>query len=115
MRPASPTHPRDDARRVAFLCELLGGANARLAAARTKLNRGTVYRWKLEDAEFAALWAEIVASRPHRHLRRRVLERTQGYTGRRETSQLASHGTMSGTAPEAAWDKDLGPAFEVQW
>jgi hypothetical protein len=104
--------PADDEKRVAFLYELLREANASSAALRAGLSRGTVYRWKLEDPEFAALWAEIMASRPRRRdLRRRVLARTK----RRETSQLASHGTIAGTPPEAAWDKDLGPAFKVRW
>ena len=116
MSPASPVRPPDDEKRVAFLYELLRDANVCLAATRTKLNRGTAYRWKLEDPEFAALWAEIVASRPHRRdLRRRVLERAQKRTRRRETSQLASHGTRTGSSPEAAWDKDLRPAFKVRW
>jgi len=112
--------PADDEKRAAFLYELLRDANARLAAARARLSRGTVYRWKLEDPEFAALWAEIMASRPRRReLSRRVLARaqgrTKGRTRRRETSHLASHGTIAGTPPEAAWDKDLGPAFKARW
>ncbi|OFX00641.1 MAG: hypothetical protein A3D94_13655 [Alphaproteobacteria bacterium RIFCSPHIGHO2_12_FULL_66_14] len=116
MSPLPPSRPAGNDKRVVFLCELLGGANARLAAARANLNRGTAYRWKLEDPEFAALWAEIVASRPRRRdLRRRVLERAPGRMTRRETSQLASHGTTPGTPPEAAWDKDFRPAFEVRW
>lgn len=111
--------PADDEKRVAFLCELLLGASATLAALRAGLSRGTVYRWKLEDPEFAVLWAEIVASRPRRReLRRRVLrraqKRAQGREARFVASQLASHGTPSGTSPEAAWDKDLGPAYEVR-
>ncbi|MSP75127.1 MAG: hypothetical protein EXR12_03230 [Rhodospirillaceae bacterium] len=116
MSPASPFQRASDDMRVAFLCELLLGANARLAAARVKLNRGTVYRWKLEDPEFAALWAEIVASQPRRRdLRRRVLERAQGRLSRRETSQLASHGTLTGTSPEALWDVVLGPVPGARW
>ena len=124
MNPVPPSRPADDEKRAAFLYELLRDANASLAAARAGLNRGTVYRWKLEDPEFAALWAEIMASRPRRRdLRRRVLERAQGRvagrtggrTRRRETSQSASHGTTAGTSPEAAWDKDLGPAFKGRW
>jgi transposase len=101
-----------DEARIVFLAELLQGANASLAAARANLNRGTVYRWKLEDPEFTGLWAEIVASRPRRrNLRRRVLERVKHGVTRRETSQLASHGTSPGIAPEAAWDNDLGSPF----
>lgn len=112
-------NPADDEKRVAFLCELLLGASATLAALRAGASRGTVYRWKLEDQEFAALWAEIMASRPRRReLRRRVLQRAQKHTGGREArlfaSQVASHGTLSGTSPEAAWDKDFGPAYEVR-
>ncbi|MDP1967184.1 MAG: hypothetical protein Q8K93_33850 [Reyranella sp.] len=108
--------PADDEKRAAFLYELLRDANARLAATRAGLTRGTVYRWKLEDPEFAALWAEIVASRPRRRdLRRRVLERGQNRTRRRETSHLAPHATIAATPPKAAWDKDLGPAFKVRW
>ncbi|TAJ40499.1 MAG: hypothetical protein EPO55_08620 [Reyranella sp.] len=111
----NPVRPADDGKRVAFLYELLLGANASLAAAQAGLNRGTAYRWKLEDPEFAALWAEIVASRPRRRdFRRRLLECVPGRMRRRETSQLASHGTMPGTSPKAAWDKDLGLAFEVR-
>jgi|CXWL01.1.fsa_nt_gi hypothetical protein len=120
MSPVSSPRPADDEKRAAFLYGLLRDANASLAAARAGLNRGTVYRWKLEDPEFAALWAEIVASKPRRRdLRRRVLERAQGRVSRRakrrETSQSASHGTRTGTPPEAAWDKDFGPAFKVRW
>ena len=112
MNPVSPFPPVGDNRHVVFLCELLLGASATLAALRAGTSRGTVYRWKLEDPEFAALWAEIVASRPRRRdLRRRVLQRAKRF----ETSQLASHGTTAGTPPDAAWDKDLGPAFEVRW
>ena len=66
MKPVSAFQLASDAKRVAFLRELLHGASASLAAARADLNRGTVYRWKLADREFAALWAEIVASRPRR-------------------------------------------------
>ena len=107
-----PSRPANDDKRVAFLCELLLGANASLAAARANLNRGTVYRWKLEDPEFAALWAEILASRPRR---RRLRARVLGRGKRRETSQLASHETRIGTWRQAAWDNDLGPAFKVRW
>src|SRR5688572_5412583 len=119
MNPASPFYLAGDGKRVVFLCELLLGANASLAAARAGVGRGTVYRWKLEDPEFAALWAEIMASRPRRRdLRRRVLQRAQKRTGahrgRFVASQLASHGTIANTSPEAAWDKDLGPAFKVR-
>ncbi|MDP2330943.1 MAG: hypothetical protein Q8M19_09645 [Reyranella sp.] len=116
MSPVPPFRPAGDDKRVVFLCELLLGANASLAAGRANLNRGTAYRWKLEDPEFAALWAEIVASRPRRRdLRRRVLGRVLKRARRLETSQLASHGTMPGTPPEAAWDKDLGAAFKARW
>lgn len=120
MSPVSSPRPADDEKRAAFLYELLRDASASLAAARAGLNRGTVYRWKLEDPEFAALWAEIMSSRPRRRdLRRRVMARAQGrvmgHTGRFETSQLASHGTKAGTPPEAAWDKDFGPAFQRRW
>jgi transposase len=77
MKPVSAFQLAGDARRVAFLSELLHGASASLAAARADLNRGTVYRWKLADREFAALWAEIVASRPRqRHLRARVFAKS---------------------------------------
>ncbi len=112
MSPASPFRPANDDKRVAFLRELLRGANASLAAACANLNRGTVYRWKLEDPEFANLWAEIAASsRRRRTLRRRVL----GPEERRETSQLASHGTLAGTSPEALWDAVLGPVPGARW
>lgn len=77
MKPVSAFQLAGDAKRVDFLRELLHGASASLAAARADLNRGTVYRWKLADREFAALWAEIVASRPRqRHLRARVFAGT---------------------------------------
>ena len=62
MSPTSPFRCGNDDKRVAFLAALLAGANASLAAARANLNRGTVYRWKLEDPAFAGLWAEIAAS-----------------------------------------------------
>jgi len=105
-------HPRDD-KRAAFLAELLRGASASLAAARTGLNRGTVYRWKREDTEFAAVWAEILAVRPrHRDLRGRVLafvmrdRRWAGYlardTGRRrETTHPVSNALPVRISPEA--------------
>ena len=102
MNQVLASRPASDDKRAAFLCELLRGANASLAAARANLNRGTVYRWKLEDPEFAALWAEIVASMPRRRrLRARVLGRGQGRGQgrgkRRETSQLASHASRPAT------------------
>lgn len=106
MSPVSPFPRANDDKRVAFLAELLDGANASLAAARANLNRGRVYRWKLEDLEFANLWAEIAASsRRRRTLRRRVL----GSEGRLETSHLASHDPVAALAPEALWDMALGP------
>lgn len=64
MNPVSSFQRASDDKRVAFLSELLRGASASLAAARANLNRGSVYRWKLEDPEFAAVWAEIVAAPP---------------------------------------------------
>jgi hypothetical protein len=116
MDAVSPCRPADDNKRVAFLCELALGANASLAAARANLNRGTAYRWKLEDPEFAGLWAEIVASRPRRRrLPARVLARVLGRGKRRETSHLASHESLMGTSPEAAWDNDFGPVFKSRW
>ncbi|MBX9942897.1 MAG: hypothetical protein K2Y40_02350, partial [Reyranella sp.] len=67
--------------------------------------------WKLEDAEFADVWAEIVATRPRaRHLRRRVLGRRR----HSESSQLASHGTTATASPEAAWDNDFVPVWKVR-
>ncbi len=111
MRPVTAAQHEADGKRVTFLRELLGGANASLAAARANLGRGTVYRWKLEDAEFADVWAEIVATRPRaRHLRRRVLGRRR----HSESSQLASHGTTATASPEAAWDNDFGPVWKVR-
>lgn len=96
----------NDDKRVAFLRELLRGANASLAAACANLNRGTVYRWKLEDPEFANLWAEIAASgRRRRPLRRRVL----GPEERRETSQSVSNDPVAALTPKALWDMALGP------
>ena len=68
-----------DDKRVAFLTELLRGGSADEAAARAGLSRGSVYRWKLTEPEFASVWAEIVAARPRvRHLRRRVLGKESG-------------------------------------
>lgn len=99
-----------DDKRVAFLTELLRGASASLAAARANLNRGSVYRWKLEDPEFASVWAEIVANRPrHRHLRRRVLRRANVF----ESSQLATPAARPAPSPEALWDNDFDPAFKA--
>ena len=117
MSPVSSFQLAGDAKRVAFLTELLRGANASLAAARANLNRGTVYRWKLEDPEFAAVWAEIAASRPRRrNLRRRILGRrvlghVLGRTGRLETSQLATPPAAAGFAGSASDFNDLGPPF----
>jgi hypothetical protein len=80
MKPVSAFQLASVEKRVAFLSELLHGASASLAAARADLNRGSVYRWRLTDPEFAAVWAEIVASRPRpRHLRRRVLGKAPGF------------------------------------
>lgn len=106
MSPLSPFRRANDDKRVAFLAALLGRANARLAALRANVNRGTVYRWKLEDPEFANLWAEIAASSHRRRtLRRRVL----GAEERLETSHPASHDPVAALAPEALWDMALGP------
>ncbi|MGQ0580782.1 MAG: hypothetical protein ACT4O6_02510 [Reyranella sp.] len=106
MSLSSPFRHANDHKRVAFLRELLRGANASLAAACANLNRGTVYRWKLEDPEFANLWAEIAAtSRRRRTLRRRVL----GPEERRETSHSASHDPVAALTPKSLWDIALGP------
>lgn len=97
---------------MAFLRELLRGANASLAAARANLNRGSVYRWKLEDAEFAAVWAEIVAARPRRrNLRRRALGPVPGAERHFESSHSVSHDRRDRPAPKALWDEDFGPVF----
>lgn len=94
-----------DDKRVAFLTELLRGANASLAAARADLNRGSVYRWKLEDPEFASVWAEIVAARPRRrHLRRRVFE----------SSQSATPAAKPAPSLKSLWDNDFGPAIKIR-
>ena len=106
MSPTSPFRCGNDDKRVAFLAALLGGANARLAAARTNLNRGTVYRWKLEDPAFAGLWAEIAASS---HRRRTLRRRVRRAVGRLETSHLVSNGPVAARSPEALWDMVLGP------
>jgi hypothetical protein len=113
MPPVSPFQLAGDALRVAFLTELLRGASASEAAARAGLNRGSVYRWKLEDPEFAAVWAEIVAARPRRrHLRRRVLGRRRLLPARHpESSQPVSPAPGSCPAPEAAGNNDLAAAF----
>ena len=116
MSLVSPSQLAGDAKRVAFRTELLRGASASLAAARANLNRGTVYRWKLEDPEFAAVWAEIAASQPRRrHLCRHVLGRVQGRAGGRKTSQLATPRVASDIARLASDSNDLGPAFRVGW
>lgn len=111
MSPVLPFRRANDDKRVAFLAEILDGANASLAAARANLNRGTVYRWKLEDPEFANLWAEIAASsRRRRTLRRRVLKTE----GRLETSHSASNGPVAVLPPEALWDMVLGPVPDTR-
>ena len=69
MNPVSSFQRASDDKRMAFLTELLRGASASLAAARANLNRGSVYRWKLEDPEFAAVWA-VRAALPPNHPRR---------------------------------------------
>ena len=92
------------------------GARRCLAAARANLNRGSVYRWKLEDTEFAAVWAEIVANRPRpRHLRRRVLGRANtGRAGLFDSSHPATPVATAETSLEPPWDKDFGPAFNIR-
>lgn len=117
MTPVSSFQLAGDAKRVAFLTELLRGADASLAAARANLNRGTVYRWKLDDPEFAAVWAEILALRPRRrHLRRRVLEsHVPGRAGGHRTSQLATPRAASDISGSASDFNDLGPAFRARW
>lgn len=115
MSPTSPFQRSSDDKRVAFLSELLAGANAREAAAWANLNRGSVYRWKLEDAEFAAVWAEIVAARPRRrNLHARVLRSVPGPKRHFESSHSATPDGTAGAAPEALWDKDFGPAREAR-
>ncbi len=110
MSPASLFQRASDDKRVAFLTELLRGASASLAAARANLNRGSVYRWKLEDPEFASVWAEIVASRPRRrHLRRRVLRRAKVF----ESSQMATPAARPAPSLESLWDNDFDPTFEA--
>ena len=111
MKPVSPSQLAADQKRVDFLRELLRhpAPSACLAAARANLNRGTVYRWKLQDPEFAAVWAEIVASRPRRRsLRRRVLGRGL------ETSHPASHASHSGPACSTKDFNDLEFDFGVR-
>ncbi len=111
MKPVSSFQRASDDKRVAFLTELLRGASASLAAARADVSRGAVYRWKLEDPEFAGVWADIVASRPRaRHLRRRVLGRHDTL----ESSQPVSHATRTGSSRKALWNNEFGPAFEVR-
>lgn len=97
-----PPRPSSVRQRVAFLRELLKAPNATLAAARANVNRGTLYRWKIEDSEFAAVWAGIVAARPCRPRGRRQLE----------TSQLATPVSTSGR-PGYPWGIN-GLAFDGQ-
>lgn len=54
--------PTTGLKQVAFLRELLRTPNASLAAARARVNRGSIYRWKAEDPLFAAAWERIVHS-----------------------------------------------------
>lgn len=104
MSPASFFQRTSDDKRVAFLTELLRGADASQAAARANLNRGSVYRWKLTDPEFAAVWEEIVARRPRRRqLRRRVFE----------SSQMATPAARPAPSLESLWDNDFDPTFEA--
>ena len=110
MSPASFFQRTSDDKRVAFLTELLRGADASQAAARANLNRGSVYRWKLTDPEFAAVWEEIVARRPRRrHLRRRVLEGAGVF----DSSQMATPAARPASSLESLWDNDFDPTFEA--
>ncbi len=111
MSPTSPFQRASDDKRVAFLTELLRGADASLAAARANLNRGSVYRWKLEDPEFASVWAEIVARRPRRrHLSRRVLKRA----GLLDSSQPATPAPTADPALKCPWSDDLEPSLRIR-
>lgn len=110
MSPASFFQRTSDDKRVAFLTELLRGADASQAAARANLNRGSVYRWKLTDPEFAAVWEEIVARRPRRRqLRRRVLKGAGVF----ESSQMATPAARPAPSLESLWDNDFDPTFEA--
>ena len=111
MNPVSSFQRASDDKRMAFLTELLRGASASLAAARATLNRGSVYRWKLEDPEFAADWAEIVANRPRpRHLRRRVLgQANTGRAGLFDSSHPATPVATAETSLDPRGIKTLAP------
>lgn len=58
--------PATGHKQVKFLRELLRTSNASLAAARARVNRGSLYRWKAEDPLFAAAWEQV--ARPRRDI-----------------------------------------------
>lgn len=60
--------PTTGRKQIAFLRELLRTSNASLAAARARVNRGSLYRWKAEDPLFAAAWEQV--ARPRRDIYR---------------------------------------------
>ena len=61
---ASPRRRRTPARqRAAFLEQLALCGSVMEAAHRAGVNRGTLYRWKKKDPEFAGRWAEAIRRR----------------------------------------------------
>lgn len=61
---ANPRRRRTPARqRAAFLEQLARCGSVLEAAQRTGVNRGTVYRWKKKDSEFAGRWADAIRRR----------------------------------------------------
>lgn len=61
---ANPRRRRTPARqRAAFLEQLALCGSVSEAALRAGVNRGTLYRWKKKDAEFAGRWADAIRRR----------------------------------------------------
>jgi hypothetical protein len=61
---ANPRRRRTPARqRAAFLEQLARCGSVQEAALRAGVNRGTLYRWKKKDPEFAGRWAEAIRRR----------------------------------------------------
>lgn len=60
----NPRRRRTPARqRAAFLEQLTHCGTVREAALRAGVNRGTLYRWKAKDADFARRWADAIRRR----------------------------------------------------
>jgi len=59
---ANPRRMRTPSRqRTAFLCQLERCGSVAEAAARAGVNRGTLYRWKARDRDFARRWTDAIA------------------------------------------------------